>query len=44
VLGLRAGQAQIVATWHDSRAFSLVTVLEPVAQKPEGKQPSLVTG
>lgn len=39
VLGLRAGQVQIVATWHDSRGFSLVTVLEPVAQKPDGKQP-----
>jgi hypothetical protein len=39
VLGLRAGQVQIVATWHDSRGFSLVTVLEPGAQKPDGKQP-----
>ena len=39
VRGLRAGRGQIVATWHDSKGFSLVTVLEPVAQKPEGKQP-----
>jgi uncharacterized protein YjdB len=39
VRGLRAGRVQIVATWHDSRGFSLVTVLEPVAQKPDGKQP-----
>jgi Big-like domain-containing protein len=39
VRGLRAGRVQIVATWHDSRGFSLVTVLEPVGQKPDGKQP-----
>jgi hypothetical protein len=39
VLGLRAGQVRIVATWQDSRDFSLVTVLEPAAHKPEGKQP-----
>jgi hypothetical protein len=39
VSGLRAGQVRIVATWHDSRGFSLVTVLEPVAGKPDGKFP-----
>jgi Big-like domain-containing protein len=39
VRGLRAGRVQIVATWHDSRGFSLVTVLEPAARKPDGKQP-----
>jgi hypothetical protein len=39
VRGLRAGRVQIVATWHDTRGFSLVTVLEPVAGKPDGKQP-----
>jgi len=39
VRGLRAGQVQIVATWQDTHGFSLVTVLEPAAQKPEGKQP-----
>jgi hypothetical protein len=38
VRGLRAGRVRIVATWHDSQGFSLVTVLEPVAQKPDGKQ------
>jgi len=39
VFGWRAGQVQIVATWHDSRGSSLVTVLEPVAKKPNGKNP-----
>lgn len=39
VHGLRAGRVQIVATWRDNRGSSLVTVLEPVAQKPEGKEP-----
>ena len=39
VRGLRAGRVQIVATWHNSRGFSLVTVLESAAQKPDGKQP-----
>jgi hypothetical protein len=36
VLGLSAGQVHIVATWRNSRGFSVVTVLEPGAQ---GKQP-----
>jgi uncharacterized protein YjdB len=39
VHGLRAGRVQIVATWHDSRGSSLVTVLEAVAKKPDGKNP-----
>jgi uncharacterized protein YjdB len=40
VFGWRAGQVQIVATWHDNRGSSLVTVLEPVVKKkPDGKQP-----
>ena len=39
VYGWRAGRVQIVATWHDSRGSSLVTVLEPVAKKPDGKNP-----
>jgi hypothetical protein len=34
VQGLSAGRVQIVATWHDSRGSSLVTVLEPVIKKP----------
>jgi uncharacterized protein YjdB len=29
VQGLRAGRVQIVATWHDSRGSSLVTVVDP---------------
>jgi uncharacterized protein YjdB len=29
VHGLKAGQVQIVATWHDSRGSSLVTVVDP---------------
>ncbi len=33
VQGLRAGRVQIVATWHDSRGASLVTVREPVTKK-----------
>lgn len=37
VLGVRAGRVQIVATWRNSRGLSVVTVLEPGAQK--GKQP-----
>jgi hypothetical protein len=32
VEGLRAGQVQIVATWHDSRGSSLITVLDPAAK------------
>jgi uncharacterized protein YjdB len=39
VYGWRAGRVQIVATWHDSRGSSLVTVLEPVAKKPDEKNP-----
>jgi uncharacterized protein YjdB len=34
VQGLREGKVQIVATWHDSRGSSLVTVISPVAKKP----------
>ena len=34
VHGLRPGQTRITATWHDNRAFALVTVSEPQAQKP----------
>jgi uncharacterized protein YjdB len=37
VQGLSAGKVQIVATWHDSRGSSLVTVVEPVAKKPPPK-------
>ena len=37
VRGLRAGRVQILATWHNSRGFSLVTVLE--SAPPDGKQP-----
>ncbi|MEP6689301.1 MAG: Ig-like domain-containing protein, partial [Gemmatimonadales bacterium] len=33
VQGLRAGRVQIVATWHDSRGSSVVTVREPVIKK-----------
>jgi hypothetical protein len=29
VQGLRSGRVQIVATWHDSRGSSLVTVVDP---------------
>jgi len=32
VQGLRAGRVQIVATWHDSRGSSLVTVIDPAAK------------
>jgi uncharacterized protein YjdB len=39
VSGLRAGRVQIVATWHGHRGSSVVTVLEPVAKKPNGKTP-----
>lgn len=39
VLGLRAGRVQIVATWRDNQGSSVVTVLEPVGQKPKGKAP-----
>jgi hypothetical protein len=39
VHGLRSGRVQIVATWHDGRGSSLVTVLEPVTKKPDGKNP-----
>jgi hypothetical protein len=39
VSGLRAGRVQIVATWHGSRGSSVVTVLEPVRKKPNGKAP-----
>jgi Big-like domain-containing protein len=36
VHGLKAGQVQIVATWHDSRGSSLVTVIDPAikGEKP----------
>jgi len=44
VQGLRLGRVQIVATWHDSRGSSLVTVLEPVNKKqppcPEPLKPT----
>jgi len=36
VQGVRSGQVQIVATWHDSRGSSLVTVVGPASK---GKQP-----
>jgi hypothetical protein len=39
VQGLRAGRTQIVATWHDSRGSSLLTVLDPVVKK--GSPPCL---
>jgi uncharacterized protein YjdB len=32
VQGLRAGRVQIVATWHDSRGSSLVTVVDPTVK------------
>ena len=34
VSGLQPGQAQIVATWQDTRGSSLVTVAEAVTKKP----------
>ena len=37
VLGLQPGQARIIATWQDNRAFSLITVAAPDAQKPKSK-------
>jgi hypothetical protein len=36
VQGVRSGRVQIVATWHDSRGSSLITVLDPAAK---GKKP-----
>jgi uncharacterized protein YjdB len=32
VYGLKAGRVQIVATWHDSRGSSLVTVVDPTVK------------
>ena len=37
VQGFRAGRVQIVATWHDSRGSSLVTVVDPAGK---GTKPS----
>ena len=54
VQGLRAGRVQIVATWHDSRGSSLVTVVDPTVKsgKPQhciepleaGTESSIPTG
>ncbi|MDQ3138763.1 MAG: Ig-like domain-containing protein [Gemmatimonadota bacterium] len=33
VQALKAGQVQIVATWHESRGSSVVTVLDPTEKK-----------
>src|SRR5512133_644041 len=33
VQALKAGRTQIIATWHESRGSSLVTVLDPLVKK-----------
>ena len=40
VYGLKAGRVQIVATWHDSRGSSLVTVVDPTVKS--GKPPHCI--
>lgn len=44
VQGLREGKVQIIATWHDSRGSSLVTVVGPVAKKPPACLEASVAG
>lgn len=44
VQGLREGQVQIIASWHDSRGSSLVNVISPVAKKPPPCVSALAAG